>query len=120
MFCVETANLATNLPLTGKKMLKPHLPKLEKPLIYKGFFGRGDWIRTSALCVPNAALYQAEPHPESDYYTRFQRIFQDWAHILPVEPRRKLYFGANVMIRANSIQPAIGFPGGMKQRQQPS
>ena len=26
--------------------------------------GRDDWIRTSDLCVPNAALYQAEPHPE--------------------------------------------------------
>ncbi len=27
-------------------------------------FGRGDTIRTCALCVPNAALYQAEPHPD--------------------------------------------------------
>ena len=26
------------------------------------FFGRDDWIRTSGLCVPNAALYQTEPH----------------------------------------------------------
>jgi hypothetical protein len=25
--------------------------------------GRGERIRTSGLCVPNAALYQAEPHP---------------------------------------------------------
>ena len=24
--------------------------------------GRGDWIRTSGLYVPNVALYQAEPH----------------------------------------------------------
>jgi hypothetical protein len=29
-------------------------------------FGRDDWIRTSDLCVPNAALYQTEPHPEAD------------------------------------------------------
>ena len=28
------------------------------------FFGRGDWIRTSGLYVPNVALYQAEPHLE--------------------------------------------------------
>src|SRR5713226_8278174 len=28
--------------------------------------GRGDWIRTSDSCVPNAVLYQAELHPESD------------------------------------------------------
>ncbi len=27
-------------------------------------FGRGDWIRTSGLYVPNVALYQAEPHLE--------------------------------------------------------
>src|SRR5262245_62270590 len=25
--------------------------------------GRGDWIRTSDLSVPNRALYQAEPRP---------------------------------------------------------
>ena len=28
------------------------------------FDGRGDWIRTSGLYVPNVALYQAEPHLE--------------------------------------------------------
>ena len=28
------------------------------------FVGRGDWIRTSGLYVPNVALYQAEPHLE--------------------------------------------------------
>ena len=28
------------------------------------FFGRGDGIRTRDLCVPNAALYQTEPHLE--------------------------------------------------------
>ncbi len=27
-------------------------------------FDRDDWIRTSDLCVPNAALYQAEPRPD--------------------------------------------------------
>ena len=27
-------------------------------------YGRGDWIRTSGLYVPNVALYQAEPHLE--------------------------------------------------------
>ena len=26
--------------------------------------GRGDWIRTSGLYVPNVALYQTEPHLE--------------------------------------------------------
>ena len=27
------------------------------------YFGRDDRIRTCGLCVPNATLYQAEPHP---------------------------------------------------------
>ena len=27
-------------------------------------FGRGEWIRTTGLLVPNQALYQAEPRPE--------------------------------------------------------
>ena len=26
--------------------------------------GRGEWIRTTGLLVPNQALYQAEPRPE--------------------------------------------------------
>ena len=28
------------------------------------FYGRGEWIRTTGLLVPNQALYQAEPRPE--------------------------------------------------------
>jgi hypothetical protein len=28
--------------------------------------GRGERIRTSDSCVPNAVLYQAELHPEAD------------------------------------------------------
>ena len=27
--------------------------------------GRGEWIRTTGLLVPNQALYQAEPRPDS-------------------------------------------------------
>ncbi len=27
--------------------------------------GRGDWIRTSDLLVPNQALYQTEPRPDT-------------------------------------------------------
>src|ERR1700683_1651169 len=29
-----------------------------------GLSGRGEWIRTTGLLVPNQALYQAEPRPE--------------------------------------------------------
>ena len=39
--------------------------KSRKPNVYKGCGlhrkNRCDWIRTSGLCVPNAALYQTEP-----------------------------------------------------------
>ena len=34
------------------------------PEIFGHKNGRDDWIRTSGLCVPNAALYQTEPHPD--------------------------------------------------------
>ena len=41
------------------------LKKREYAEAYSLFFnGRGDWIRTSGLYVPNVALYQAEPHLE--------------------------------------------------------
>ena len=36
-----------------------YFPLMRQPL----YSGRDDWIRTSGLCVPNATLYQAEPHP---------------------------------------------------------
>ena len=32
--------------------------------------GRDDWIRTSGLCVPNAALCQAELHPVVKWATK--------------------------------------------------
>src|SRR4051812_14980711 len=35
--------------------------------------GRGDWIRTSDSCVPNAVLYQAELHPERRCLRRTER-----------------------------------------------
>ena len=31
-------------------------------------FGRSDWTRTSDLCVPNAAFYQAELHFDNASY----------------------------------------------------
>ena len=34
--------------------------------------GRGERIRTSGLCVPNAALYLAKLHPESDKVIHFK------------------------------------------------
>ena len=53
-------------------MKRHHLPKaniIQKdlfcPVDKRGLFvGRGDGIRTRDLCVPNAALYQTEPHLE--------------------------------------------------------
>ena len=34
--------------------------------------GRGEWIRTTGLLVPNQALYQAEPRPEDPSLTDYQ------------------------------------------------
>ena len=33
-------------------------------IIGRGRNGRGEWIRTTGLLVPNQALYQAEPRPD--------------------------------------------------------
>ena len=38
----------------------------DETLAIDGKIGRGDWIRTSGLSVPNRALYQAEPRPEEE------------------------------------------------------
>jgi hypothetical protein len=37
----------------------------KNPLFCGIFYGRGDEIRTHDLFVPNEALYQAEPHPDT-------------------------------------------------------
>lgn len=60
-----TAWNSRNLPayLVGGRML---LCLESEPC---SFFGRGERIRTSGLCVPNAALYRAEPHPDCDLIT---------------------------------------------------
>jgi hypothetical protein len=44
------------------------LIRIEKARITKND-GRGERIRTSDSCVPNAVLYQAELHPEADLKT---------------------------------------------------
>ena len=35
-------------------------------MISGGLDGRGEWIRTTGLLVPNQALYQAEPRPDDE------------------------------------------------------
>ena len=48
------------------KSPKPKKEKtLETPTISRVLQHRSDWIRTSGLLVPNQALYQTEPHPDS-------------------------------------------------------
>ncbi len=39
-------------------------------MMFTGFhFGRGEWIRTTGLYVPNVALYQAKLHlAKTQYY----------------------------------------------------
>ncbi len=56
-----------------------HSPWLKnKNRLQGGFldqFGRGERIRTSDSCVPNAVLYQAELHPELELI--MQSIFKN-------------------------------------------
>ena len=40
------------------------------------FYGRGDEIRTHDLFVPNEALYQAEPHPDTLLF-----IISNWEYV---------------------------------------
>src|ERR1700730_17571018 len=44
--------------------------RLGEPMCLK--IGRGDWIRTSDLPVPNRTLYQAEPRPDISTHLPFQ------------------------------------------------
>ena len=46
-------------------MLKENKKGISEKRIHHG---RSDWIRTSGLLVPNQALYQTEPHPDSVFY----------------------------------------------------
>ncbi len=40
-----------------------HAVKMKKDGLHRQISSRDDKIRTCGLCVPNAALYQTEPHP---------------------------------------------------------
>ena len=53
----------------GRKMGLKYRIKIEKTLDFSRVFGcRCDGIRTHDLCVPNAALYQAEPRTELMFF----------------------------------------------------
>jgi hypothetical protein len=41
-----------------------YLVEIRRERLMTNFHGRGERIRTSDSCVPNAVLYQAELHPE--------------------------------------------------------
>ena len=58
------------LHLLRKVLILSILIKKQKTPLMRGFllFGRDDRIRTCGLCVPNATLYQAEPHPVTKIY----------------------------------------------------
>ncbi len=49
-------------------ILYPVADVKNKPSEKSEGFGRVDRIRTCGLCVPNAALYQAEPQPEIELF----------------------------------------------------
>ncbi len=49
---------------------------IKKPPV-GGLFGRSDWTRTSDLCVPNAAFYQAELHFDNDHMFITKKIYDN-------------------------------------------
>ena len=55
----HTMNLKRRPPATKESLTLRDQRALDGPV-----HGRGERIRTSGLCVPNAALYQAKLHPE--------------------------------------------------------
>ena len=58
---------AKELRVSFAKKCRPQITKakgLDSHLILWLFYGRGERIRTSDSCVPNAVLYQAELHPD--------------------------------------------------------
>ena len=55
-------------PLSQARGAKHQIPPdVQFPSPQAREIGRGERIRTSDLCVPNAALYQAEPRPDRAY-----------------------------------------------------
>jgi hypothetical protein len=60
----EVVRVGTILGTVTKARPKPQ--RLQRPEYNekKEINGRGEWIRTTGLLVPNQALYQAEPRPE--------------------------------------------------------
>ena len=55
----HTMSLKRRPPATKESLTLRDQRALDGPV-----HGRGERIQTSGLCVPNAALYQAELHPE--------------------------------------------------------
>ena len=55
----------TKPPHTNLRRVLPKRRKARAKRAFRLRSGRGDWIRTSDLSVPNRALYQAEPRPEA-------------------------------------------------------
>ena len=57
-------------------------------------FGRGEWIRTTGLLVPNQALYQAEPRPdEKDELARLRLTQHRVYHCTPIPLKLRIGLG---------------------------
>ena len=72
--------------------------KIKDPdLTVEVFYGRDDRIRTCGLCVPNAALYQTEPHLDS--------IFSFWEFNNAGESVRAAtqLYSCNIVVCAPSV-----------------
>ena len=99
----------------GQKSPKSPIPSAFLPMVSKVgiLFGRGDRTWTCGLCVPNAALYQTEPHLDVAARLGFEpRQTESESVVLPLH-NRALFFV--LCFVTNSIIPrkkkkSIAFP----------
>ncbi len=70
--------------------------------------GRGEWIRTTGLLVPNQALYQAEPRPEAEnQYTIADTDFRYFRRPRLASSTSRPYTGIQLHLRMHKILLAI-------------
>src|SRR5262245_38308156 len=70
--------------------------------------GRGDWIRTSDLSVPNRALYQAEPRPDGNASVACRTDSMRAPQGLELEATgRLLYCHADLRVRVPRLRAGV-------------
>src|SRR4029453_2836335 len=76
--------------IRGRCLLRKRPRNIENLTSGRSKNGRGDWIRTSGLSVPNRALYQAEPRPEEDTVYRSWCLGAIWRALFVSERHNRI------------------------------